>query len=58
MMPAARIPFTHWSTPMRKLFAACKRLDDHWLGDLIGVACLFGLVPLTLFIGSILGGGM
>ena len=57
-MPLARISFTLWSTPMRKLFAACKRLDDHWLGDLIAVALLFGLVPLTLFIGSILDRGM
>lgn len=43
---------------MRKLLAACRRLDDHWAGDLIAAACLFGLIPLTLFLGSLLARGM
>lgn len=46
-----------WSTPMRKLLAACRRLDDHWVGDVIGVVFLFGLIPLVLFIGYFLNGG-
>lgn len=46
-----------WSTPMRKLLVACRRLDDHWVGDVIGVVCLFGLIPLTLFVGHVLNGG-
>ena len=46
-----------WSTPMRKLLAACRRLDDHWVGDVIGVVCLFGLIPLVLFVGYVLKGG-
>lgn len=27
---------------MRRMLRALARLDDHWLGDLMGVACLFG----------------
>lgn len=57
-MALAPLSLTLWSISMRKLFAACKRLDDHWLGDLIAVALLSSLVPLTLFIGSVLDGGM
>ena len=56
--PEAPILFTTWSTLMRKFIAACHRLDDHWLGDLIAAICLFALVPLILFIGTILDGGM
>jgi len=26
-----------------------RRLDDHWIGDLIGVVCLFGLLWLGLW---------
>lgn len=54
-MPSTPTP---WSTPMRKLFAACRRLDDHWVGDVIGVIFLMALVPLVLFLGAILDGGM
>lgn len=46
-----------WSTPMRKLLSACRRLDDHWVGDAIGVVILFSLIPLVLFIGTLFGGG-
>jgi len=42
---------------MRKLLAVCRRLDDHWVGDVIGVVFLFGLIPIVLFIGSLLEGG-
>ncbi|WP_268815760.1 hypothetical protein [Tabrizicola flagellatus] len=41
---------------MRRLLNAVRRLDDHWLGDLIGVLCLFGLIPLVLFLGTFFGG--
>lgn len=47
---------TTWSTPMRKFIAVCRRLDDHWVGDVIGVAFLMALVPLVLFLGSVLEG--
>lgn len=46
-----------WSTPMRKLLSACRRLDDHWVGDVLGVVFLFSLIPLVLFIGTFFGGG-
>jgi len=26
-----------------------RRLDDHWIGDLIGVVCIFGLLWLGLW---------
>lgn len=42
---------------MRKLLDACRRLDDHWAGDILGVVCLFGLIPAVLFLGPILFGG-
>lgn len=34
------------------LWRACRRLDDHWTGDLIGAAALF----LTLWLGLIIVG--
>ena len=43
---------------MRKLLAACRRLEDHWAGDVIGVVFLFGLIPLVLFIGHVLEGDL
>jgi|GEM_PF-6987328 len=42
---------------MRKLLSACRRLDDHWVGDVIGVVILFSLIPLVLFIGTFFHGG-
>lgn len=42
----------HWSIPMRKFFAVCRRLDDHWSLDLIGVVILFAIIPLMLSIGG------
>jgi len=32
-----------------------RRIDDHWLGDLIGVACLFGLLWIGLWAAALLG---
>jgi len=32
----------------RWLIAAAKRLDDHWIGDLIGALCLFGMLWIGL----------
>lgn len=51
------MPFTPttWSTLMRKFLAACRRLDDHWIGDLIGLVGLFAIVPLILFAAQIMG---
>lgn len=45
-------PFPTWSTTMRAFFAACRRLHDIWALDLIGVAVLFGLIPLILSLGG------
>lgn len=42
---------------MHKLKTALRRLDDHWIGDLIGVTGLFCLVPIVLFLGTVFGGG-
>ncbi len=53
---ALNSPLTIWSHTMRKLLAACRRLDDHWVGDLIGVVFLFALIPLVLFLSVILEG--
>ena len=47
-------PFTTWRTTMRNLRAACRRLDDHWVGDLTGVLCLFGLGYAALLLGYVL----
>lgn len=41
---------------MRTFAAVCRRLDNHWFGDLIALACLFGLIPLVLILGAALGG--
>jgi len=32
----------------RWLIRAAKRLDDHWIGDLIGALCLFGMLWIGL----------
>lgn len=40
---------------MRRVMTALRRLDDHWLGDVIAAACLFGTVPVVLFLGAVLG---
>lgn len=54
--PAAPLPpeTATWRTTMRNLRAACRRLDDHWVGDLIGVLCLFGLGYAALLLGYVL----
>lgn len=54
------MPFilTTWSTPMRTLLDVCRRLDGHWVGDVIGVVFLMAIVPLVLFLGALLDGGM
>ncbi len=41
---------------MRRLFAAMARLDDHWIGDAIGVFCLFAMLIMGLFANLGLGG--
>ena len=40
---------------MARLLRAMARLDDHWLGDLIGAVSLFSLLFTGLFIGAGLG---
>ena len=34
---------------IRKIAAAMARLDDHWIGDAIGVASLFAMLSMGLF---------
>lgn len=36
---------------MARLLRAAARLDDHWIGDLIGAASLFGILFGGLFLG-------
>ena len=54
------MPFTPitWSNRMRKFLDVCRRLDEDWLGDVIALFFLIMLVPLVLFIGTLLDGGM
>lgn len=39
---------------MTRFIRALRALDDHWLGDLIGVFCLFGIFYLVLVAGAVL----
>jgi len=32
-----------------------RRIDDHWIGDLVGAACLFGGLWLGLWTAALLG---
>ena len=41
---------------MRRIVRALARLDDHWTGDVLGVLCLFALIPVGLFWAVALGG--
>ncbi|MFN3576397.1 MAG: hypothetical protein ACK4TJ_05385 [Tabrizicola sp.] len=52
----ARAPNITRRDEMQRLLTAIRRLDDHWLGDLIGVLLLFGLIPLVLFLGTCIEG--
>lgn len=36
---------------MKRLMSALRRLDDHWLGDLIGTVCLFGMLYAMMLVG-------
>lgn len=38
----------------RAFAAACRRVEDSWIGDLIGVVSLFALLWLTLLAGAAL----
>ena len=40
----------------RGLCGAVARLEDHWLGDLIGAVSLFGALWILLVLGHALGG--
>lgn len=40
---------------MALLFRALARLEDHWLGDLIGVVSLFGILWAGLVLGHAWG---
>lgn len=38
----------------RRLLRAAQALDEHWIGDLIGALCLFGLLWVGLVAGAVL----
>ena len=40
---------------MAHFIRAMARLDDHWIGDLIGAVCLFGMLWGGLFLGFAAG---
>ena len=40
---------------MRKIIKIINKLEDHWLGDLIGVVSLFGAGCIFLLLGYGLG---
>lgn len=40
---------------MRRVWAVMARLDGSWLGDAIGVLCLFAIPVLVMFAGLVLG---
>lgn len=39
---------------MKRFVRALRALDDHWLGDLIGALCLFGILYGFLLFGWVL----
>lgn len=40
---------------MARFLRAVARLDDHWIGDLIGAVSLFGILCGGLFLGHAWG---
>lgn len=40
---------------MARMMRAVRRLNDHWIGDLIGAVCLFGMLWGGLFMGYAVG---
>lgn len=40
---------------MALLFRALARLEDHWIGDLLGAVSLFALLAAGLFLGHAWG---
>lgn len=49
--PSLRLPAAQSWSRLRRL---ARWLDDNWVGDLIGAACLFGIVYLLLLFGWVL----
>lgn len=43
-------------TLLRSIFSAMRRLDDHWLGDLLGGLSLFATAYIAFFFAGICGG--
>jgi len=39
---------------MTRIFRALRALDHHWIGDLFGAFCLFGILWLALMAGAVL----
>jgi len=39
---------------MTRIIRALRALDTHWMGDLIGALCLFGILWLGLVAGAVL----
>lgn len=40
---------------MKTLIRALRALENHWLGDVVAGACLFGMLWLVLVAGAVLG---
>lgn len=40
---------------MKRVLRALARLDDHWIGDLIGAVSLFGILWGLAFLGCGMG---
>ena len=41
---------------MRLLLRAAARLENHWIGDVIGVVSLFGIFGMVMFLMLIVSG--
>lgn len=39
---------------MRTIIRSLRKLDDHWIGDLIGGVCLFGSIILLVIAAGVL----
>lgn len=52
--PLARVWFCYLRAGWRRLVRLSNRLDDSWVGDLIGVVCLFGMLWPLLLLAAVL----
>jgi hypothetical protein len=55
MMPG---PHPQKETTLRRILAACRRLDDDRIDAVLGAAFVFALPVIVLAIGALIDGGM